>query len=330
MAQVMNNVAATTALIQQGKRLVIAGDEKVLRQLPRGTWIGGSIPYFIGDQGGEFSQERLLVTELPACAEKAVVQIYDEKSISKIYADTPAGGYAVLMIPAMSKTHLSFAVNAPSYVNFAARPLIGWISGVNLVDLGKVAPKVFVGETGQIVENGGVAMMVSLPKNKVADIGIVNIFKQGTGDSIQFEQTGFTTQDVLINGKRRNLAEYLTDIKANTQLPLVADYLGAMVNISFQNVDVEKKTVSFYAPVFNGVEYKLAAPVGDYVREFASQIPSGVGQVAFSCNCILNYLYSQLDGKKTGDFVGPITFGEIAYQLLNQTMVYLTIQDAVT
>lgn len=28
-----------------------------------------------------------------------------------------------------------------------------------------------------------------------------------------------------------------------------------------------------------------------------------------------------------GDITGPITFGEVAYQLLNQTMVYLTITE---
>jgi hypothetical protein len=42
---------------------------------------------------------------------------------------------------------------------------------------------------------------------------------------------------------------------------------------------------------------------------------------------ILNYLYSNLEGMRTGDMVGPITFGEIAYQLLNQTLVYLTIHS---
>ena len=47
----------------------------------------------------------------------------------------------------------------------------------------------------------------------------------------------------------------------------------------------------------------------------------------FTCNCILNYLYANLEGKKTGSIVGPITFGEIAYMLLNQTMVYLTFED---
>lgn len=34
-----------------------------------------------------------------------------------------------------------------------------------------------------------------------------------------------------------------------------------------------------------------------------------------------------LEGKKTGDVTGPVTFGEIAYQLLNQTLVYLNIID---
>ena len=34
----------------------------------------------------------------------------------------------------------------------------------------------------------------------------------------------------------------------------------------------------------------------------------------------------KLEGKKTGAFTGPITFGEIAYQLLNQTLVYLEVK----
>jgi hypothetical protein len=34
-----------------------------------------------------------------------------------------------------------------------------------------------------------------------------------------------------------------------------------------------------------------------------------------------------LAGKQTGAFTGPVTFGEVAYQLLNQTLVYLKIHD---
>jgi hypothetical protein len=43
----------------------------------------------------------------------------------------------------------------------------------------------------------------------------------------------------------------------------------------------------------------------------------------FSCNCILNFLYGELEGKSIGTFTGPVTFGEIAYQLVNQTLVYV-------
>ena len=47
----------------------------------------------------------------------------------------------------------------------------------------------------------------------------------------------------------------------------------------------------------------------------------------FSCNCILNYLYGELEGKKIDNISGPITFGEIGYQLLNQTLTFLYIED---
>jgi hypothetical protein len=99
--------------------------------------------------------------------------------------------------------------------------------------------------------------------------------------------------------------------------------------VSFQTVAEARGEVRFYAPVFAGIRYRHARPVGDYVAEFTSGLPRGIdGRVAFSCNCILNYLHSGLEGRSTGGIVGPITFGEIAYQLLNQTMVYVTIEDA--
>jgi hypothetical protein len=82
-----------------------------------------------------------------------------------------------------------------------------------------------------------------------------------------------------------------------------------------------------YAPVFPGVDYRFAKPVGDYSSAFGQAIASGEQQPGFACNCILNYLYGQLEGKKTGDITGPITFGEIAHQLLNQTMVRLYLRD---
>lgn len=47
----------------------------------------------------------------------------------------------------------------------------------------------------------------------------------------------------------------------------------------------------------------------------------------FSCNCILNNLYGKLEGNVTPPFAGLVTFGEVAYHLLNQTLVYAEIID---
>jgi hypothetical protein len=158
-------------------------------------------------------------------------------------------------------------------------------------------------------------------------MGIVNIFSQGDGDTIEFLEDGFIHSRALINGEERFLSDYVTEKQLDIRFPLVADYFGIMVNVSFQKVEEEEKKVHFYAPLFKGMKYKQAKDVGDYVAEFTKQMPTDSANIVFSCNCILNYLYSELEGKKTGGIIGPITFGEVAYQLLNQTLAYLTILD---
>ncbi len=54
---------------------------------------------------------------------------------------------------------------------------------------------------------------------------------------------------------------------------------------------------------------------------------SGAVAPVLSCNCILNYQYGELEGRKIPPFTGPVTFGEVAYQLLNQTLVYVEITE---
>ena len=258
----------------------------------------------------------------------AVIKKYDEGSIANLYNDAPENGFSIIVIPAFSPTHFSFALKAPTIEGFATKPLIGWISGFDLADVGTAIPKVFAGEKVEDLSDGAVAMHISLPAAKFAEVKIVNIFRQGTGDVITFPLDGFESMEALINGKKRNLVEYLAEKKADTRLPLVADYAGAMINVSFQTVDAEKKKVTFYAPVFRDIEYKLAKPVGDYVALFDESLPNeSPDRIFFSCNCILNYLHSRLEGRRTGPIIGPMTFGEIAYQLLNQTMVYVIVGD---
>jgi len=314
-------------LITQGKPIYLAADEKLLEELPKGNWIGGTIPYFMANEGGVLTQEKIFVNSLPNYIENVEIVSYSIDTISKVYTDAPLNGFSLILIPASSDIHLSFALNAPKYDDFATRPLIGWITGVHLNDLGKTTAKVFNGQTGEALEDHALVMHVTLPENKFADIGIVNIFSQGDGDTIEFFEDGFIHSEVLINGVKQNLAEYITTNKLDIRFPLVADYFGVMINVSFQKIDKEENKVYFYAPLFKGMKYKQAKDVGDYVYAFTKQMPDDSHEMIFSCNCILNYLYSELEGKKTGNIVGPITFGEVAYQLLNQTLAYLNIQE---
>ncbi|WP_027185790.1 DUF6976 family protein [Desulfovibrio inopinatus] len=332
MSQAIMSIDEVKGLIEKGRILLLSGDEAVLGQLPQGKWIGGTIPYFMSKKhGGISTKEMVFCTDLSDAVESANIIEYNENSLAKVYSEAPEDGFCFVLIPALSQTHLTFALNAPNYKDFGVRPLIGWITGVHLDDLGKVAPKVINGETGKFLEDAALVMQAKLPQGKAADIGIINLFEQGDGDILTFPQDGFSATDVFVNGEKQNFAEYLTKNNFDTKLPLVADYYGASVNISFQAVDTDAGEVKFYAPVFSSIRYKHAKPVGDYVNEFTEKLKSECGldenRLLFSCNCILNYLYSELEGKKTDPMVGPITFGEIAYQLLNQTLVYLEIHD---
>jgi hypothetical protein len=279
------------------------------------------------EKGGMFTKELVSIIELPSYITNQKIKWYDEASLSSIPKDAAENGFSYIVIPATSKAHISYAQNAPSYEGIFMKPIIGWITGVDLADLGKKSPKVVNGQTLEFSDQKAIVMHCTLGANKVATIGIINIFEQGAGDTIQFINDGFSVQDCLINGNKTNFAEYLTNNKINTQLPLVANYSGTMVNVSFQEVKLSEKIVNLYAPVFKNIDYKIAKPINDYVTDFTKMIPKQGIQPLFSCNCILNYLFSQLEGKKTANLMGPITFGEIAYQLLNQTLTYLEIKD---
>lgn len=312
--------------IESGKKYFVAGDENLLKKLPKGDWIGGTIPYFMADKGGVITAEQIFATELPSYVQSVKIKSYNEQTIKNVYTEAPENGFSMIIIPAMSKIHSAFASQSPEYANFASRPLVGWISGTHLNDFGKITPKVFNGSTGEVSDSNAIVMQVALPSNYVADMGIINIFTPGDGDTLEFPETGFNVTDVMVNGTKTNFADYCAKHNLDVKLPLVANYAGAMINVSIQNVDAKSKQVSLYAPVFKGIKYKQAKKMDDYVKSFTKELPKDSEQILFSCNCILNFLYSELEGKQTAGVVGPVTFGEVAYQLLNQTMVYLNIQ----
>lgn len=316
----------TLVAIRSGAYLSIAADEALLRRLPPGNWLAGSIPYFMAQDGGETSRQKLFVTELPTHAGTPQLRWYDAASLHKVALDAPAHGLTVLIVPAFSEVHSRFAREAPVFEDMYMKPLVGWIAGVHLDDLGQAAPVVANGQTLVFSHDKALAVHIPLPESIYPRIDILNLFRPGGGDAIHFPSTGFSAQECFVNGQLVNLAQYLTQKGIDTRLPLVADYSGAMINVSFKAVDAAAGRVDFYAPVFDDVEYRIAEPVPDYARSFAQSLPGDALGARWSCNCILNYLYGGLEGQRTGPITGPMTFGEIAYQLLNQTMVYVNLE----
>ncbi len=323
----LTTITEASELIKNNRKLVIAGEEELLEQLPLGNWIGGTIPYFMTDKGGRFDKQHVLVNDMSDIVADSKVHLYDMDTISTLPQNNFTDGFTYILIPGFSDILSKYALIAQELPGIYDTPLIGWVTGIDLNDVGTKSPKIFDGSTGKKETNKAIVAHAKLPDKKLAKLEIINIFEQGNGDVITFNEDGFYHKECLVNGEPKNLAQYIENNNIDTRLPLVADYSGAKINVSFQQVNTDDQAVLLYAPVRKDKEYRLAKPIGDYVTEFNKRIPND-DHVVSSFNCILNYLYSELDGKTTGHMTGPFTFGEIAYILINQTLVYMSLVEA--
>lgn len=319
----MKTVDQIKDLLKSGHKLLLAGSESVIRDLPKGDWIAGTIPYFFTEAGGIKSHELIQTTVLPKDVSKIKVNVYDNNTIHTIPQNYFDNGFSFIVIPAQSSVLYTYARDCSSWNGLFNQPLVGWVSGTDLQSSDMGPPKVFNGVTGESYEDQAVVMHVELKENVGVTANIINMFEQGGGDTLMFTETGFEVDQCIVNGKPTSFSEYLLKNKINMQLPLVANYMGAMINVSFKENDVENKQVSLLAPVFPGVEYRLAKSIDNYESEFRKKTSHLPAEPLFACNCVLNYLYANLEGKQGGSITSAMTFGEIAYMLLNQTMVHI-------
>jgi len=318
----MKTFGETKELIEQGKTLHIAGTEELLRKLPKGDWIGGSTEYFMDKDAGKVTDDMLFVNEFADYNHK--ITMYDEKNIHSVALDSFEGGLSIIILPFDSAVLKEYAEHAAEFDGMFMRDVAGWVSGSNLGKTGQT-PIAVNGQTGEVSTDKAAVLHLNITDYDV-DIEIVNIFTADKNSpTVEFTEEGFIVEDCLINGVTTNLADYVRSNNLNTQLPLVGNYSGVEINISCKSVEGDK--VYLYAPVFPDVKYRFAAPLAenDYAAEFRKHLSKiSDKNSVFSCNCILNFLYGELEGKSIGKFCGPITFGEVAYQLVNQTLVYVT------
>ena len=322
----MLKAAEVTTLINQGQHLLLAASEELLLTLPQGNWIGGTIPYFMTENGGKISHDLIQVTVLPEEVLAIQTQFYNASEIHRLPDKYYSNGFSFIIIPAFSEVHETYAKNCSTWPSVFNQPLLGWISGVDLAESKPVLPKVMNGKDGKISSDQAIVMHIELKPEFYASTEIINLFTQGHGDTIMFPSQGFDVDHCIINNKEVNFADYLKKKSIDLQLPLVANYMGAMINVSLRDIDESQKNVRLYAPVFPGVEYRFANPIGNYELEFEKVLQRHSPNAFFSCNCVLNFLYAKLEGKQAGNMVSPMTFGEVAYVLLNQTMVYAKIK----
>ena len=322
----LSTLEEAQAAIATGKPHLVAGDARLLTQLPKGPWIGGTTAYFMTQSGGCVDRDRLFLTPLAEPIQSVSVRSYSDGALANIPSFYPTHGCSFIVLPAGSRAHLLFARDCFAYPGLMNQPLVGWNAGVHLDAVEESNPLVLDGTTGEYFENRAVVMHASLDPEYYAKVEIINPFARGNGDTITFPHSGFTISECLVNGELCNFAEYLLRHSIDTRLPLVADYAGALINVSFQGIDIQEKRVRLYAPVFAGVEYRLAVPSESIDQLIRSELKARNAAPVFSCNCILNFLYAELEGKGTGIATGPVTFGELAYIQLNQTLVYLTFE----
>jgi len=325
----MMSVDEANHKIASGAVLWIAGAPETLAKLEKGNWIGGTIHYFMDVSGGKESDTDVLVTEIPQkLIGLAKIKMCTVGSIHNIAKEIPDNGLGFVVIPAGSEIHLAYAEAASEYEDMFMKPLAGWVSGVHLSQMGKTDALVYNGATGEGFRDKAVVMMLSLKDGLSASVGMVNPMEPNPDVSIEFPRNGFSAKTAVVNGKDVSFSDYIKKGGLKKEFPLIADYAGAKINVSVAEV-MDDGAVTFYAPVFRQVTYHPAKPLEDYTGAFGNEIPDFSGsKFVWSCNCVLNYAHMGLEGKKVlghEDLAGPMTFGEIAYQLLNQTMVYLRI-----
>jgi hypothetical protein len=77
--------------IKNGVLLAIAADETVRATRPSVNWIGGTIAYLMGQDGGITTRNQVFVTPLPSYPGlKPAITIYDAASLSQLCAQAPA------------------------------------------------------------------------------------------------------------------------------------------------------------------------------------------------------------------------------------------------
>ncbi len=77
----------TSHAIRNGEVLSPAADESLLNRLPKGSWIGGTIRYFMSEEGGQITRDRIFASRLPCKSEQVTIRSYSTPELPNILKD---------------------------------------------------------------------------------------------------------------------------------------------------------------------------------------------------------------------------------------------------
>jgi hypothetical protein len=106
------DVIEVKSKITRGEKLLLAGDESLLKLLPAGKWIGGSIPYFMTEEGGLTTRHKIYVTELPETVSEVSIKIYDPATLASVYMDAAQNGFSVIIMPGLIQDPSRICIHA--------------------------------------------------------------------------------------------------------------------------------------------------------------------------------------------------------------------------
>lgn len=316
----IRDIIEVTKLIEQGKPLMLAGVRDTLKKLPRGNWIGGTIPFLNHPE----QEDQLEITMLPSSISKVRLKLYSIDNIHYIRHDAYQNGFTFLILPAESRIHHSFAMNSRDYPSQDKGTVTGWVSGYSEHE--KPEAYCIYGPTGSWYQDKAVTLHCQLKPGYRAELQTLNLFTPGDGPDLQFMESGFSCNRILVDGREQDLPGFLDNFPLSTEHPLISMEAHEGCNVSIQQISGEE--LKFYAPVFRDQSYRIARPISRYHEKFQEQLKvlkQDKALTVFQCNCILNHEPGKEPDQEFHH--GPVSFGEIAEHLLNQTALSLRILE---
>ena len=335
MKQGLFTVAEVNAMIEKGDTLLLAGDASLLSQLQKGKWIGGSTSRFL-ESGKEPICERnkIFVHNMTDFAAELKFEVYDASNIKNIYDDAYDNGFSVLIVPPFTDVVQEYTANCSNYSNFGSRAVCGWAAVTYLYSDYELNDEsiVFFGKDGSVHKDEGLVMHIGLAPDKFAEIHVFSPFKPEEGDVITFEENRQQVEYALINGNKQNFRQYLNDQHIDrthdasviSHKCLAGNYGGIYMNVAIASEKESDlgKYVTLGAPVYKGIQYGLANMEN---IDYESMKKHFHGEVVLSFTCVNNYANPDIFSKALTHMNGPFTYGEIAYFLMSNATVYVTV-----